>query len=69
MADPGPSKKSKRLSREPPLDEDFHFPPLKTFNPPDKLPTHASIIGRLRKLIGKNTYIWGVWIVSGGVWG
>ena len=52
MSEPGSSKRSKRLSGEPPLDEDFHFPPLKVFNPPDKLPTYASIIGRLRMLAG-----------------
>ena len=51
MANSG-SKRSKRLSGEPPLDEDFHFPPLKAFNPPDKLPSNASIIGRLRMLSG-----------------
>ena len=44
-------KKSRRLSGEPALHED-HFPPLTQFNPPDKLPSMASVIGRLRNLSG-----------------
>ena len=36
----------------PALDENVHFPPLRTFNPPDKLPTYASVVGRLRWLSG-----------------
>ena len=45
-------KRSRRLSGAPVLDEDFHFPLLKKFNPPDKLPTIGSVIGRLRMLSG-----------------
>ena len=45
-------KRSRRLSGEPALQDDIHFPPLSKFNPPDKLPTIASIIGRLRMLSG-----------------
>ena len=45
-------KKSRRLSGEPPLQEDLHFPPLVKFNPPNKLPTNACIIGRKRNLSG-----------------
>ena len=45
-------KRSRRLSGEPDLRDDIHFPPLSKFNPPDKLPTIASIIGRLRMLSG-----------------
>ena len=46
------SRRSRRLSGEPVLDEDCHFPMLSKFNPPDKLPTVASIVGRLRMLCG-----------------
>ena len=45
-------KRSRRLSGEPALQDDIHFPPLSQFNPPDKLPTIVSIIGRLRMLSG-----------------
>ena len=46
------AKKSRRLSGEPALEEDLHFPLLDHFNPPDKLPNIASVIGRVRKLTG-----------------
>ena len=46
------SRRRRRLSGEPVLDEDCHFPMLSKFNPPDKLPTVASIVGRLRMLCG-----------------
>ena len=51
---PGPSdpKRSRRQSGEPALQEDLHFPPIPKFNPPDKLPTLASVIGRIRMLSG-----------------
>ena len=54
-ADPS-SKRSRRISGEPVLEEDFHFPLLSKFHPPDKLPTVASVVGRLRMLChrGKN---------------
>ena len=45
--------KSRRLAGEPALQEDLHFPPLDKFYPPDKLPTIASIIGRMRSLSGR----------------
>ena len=50
----GSSKRSRRLSGEPPLHlpDDDAFPPLTRFNPPTKLPTKASAIGRLRHLSG-----------------
>ena len=46
------SRRSRRLSGEPVLDEDCHFPMLSKLNPPDKLPTVASIVRRLRMLYG-----------------
>ena len=45
-------KKSRRLSGEPALEEDLHFPLLAHFNPPDKLPSISSVIGRVRMLSG-----------------
>ena len=45
-------KKRRRLSGEPCLEENINFPPLERFNPPDKLPTYASIVGRIRYLSG-----------------
>ena len=55
MAQPSEGKKSRRLSGEPALHVD-HFPLLLKFDPPDKLPTFASVIGRMRSLCagGKN---------------
>ena len=50
-AGPDP-KRSRRLSGEPALDENIQFPELTKFNPPDKLPTIASVIDRLRYLMG-----------------
>ena len=50
-AGPDP-KRSRRLSGEPALYENIQFPELTKFNPPDKLPTIASVIGRLRYLMG-----------------
>ena len=49
------ARRSRRQSGEPALHGD-HFPPLKKFNPPDKLPTKASVVGRVRYLCsgGKN---------------
>ena len=44
--------KSRRLSGEPCLEENVNFPPLEKFSPPDKLPTNASILGRIRYLSG-----------------
>ena len=53
MSESDPSgKRSRRLSGEEVLDEDCHFPLLSKFNPPDKLPTIAGVIGRLRMLSG-----------------
>ena len=53
MSEVDPSgKRSRRLSGEPVLEEDFHFPLLSKFHPPDKLPTVASVVGRLRMLCG-----------------
>ena len=50
MAEPAEGgRKSRRQSGEPALHED-HFPPLKKINPPDKLPTKASVIGKMRSL-------------------
>ena len=43
-------KKSRRLSGEPCLDEEVNFPCLEKFNPPDKLPAVASVLGRIRFL-------------------
>ena len=48
-AGPSSTRKSRRLSGEPALHEDY-FPALTRFNPPDQLPTKASIIGRMRML-------------------
>ena len=45
-------KKSRRLSGEPCLLENVNFPSLERFSPHDKLPTNASIIGRIRYLAG-----------------
>ena len=50
-AESSSNKKSRRLSGEPALHDD-HFPPLSKFHPPDKLPSLASIIGRVRMLSG-----------------
>ena len=50
-AEAGPSsiRKSRRLLGEPALHEDY-YSALTRFNPPDQLPTKASIIGRMRML-------------------
>ena len=49
---PSENKKCRRLSGEPALEEDLHLPPLTKFNPPEKLPSTASVIGRMRMLSG-----------------
>ena len=49
MAEETEGKKSRRISGELALHVDY-FPVLLKFNPPDKLPTYASVIGRMRSL-------------------